>query len=291
METKTQITIEATVHQPVEQVWKLWNSADHVLNWNSASTDWHSTRADYDVRNGGKFSCTMAARDGSMSFDFGGTYNHVDENSLLEITLGDGRIMRVEFISEGESTRIVETFEAENSNPVDFQRAGWQAILNNFKAYAESRFDLPRIKFNIFIQAPAEKVYKTMIHPDHYTTWTEPFNPGSYFEGTWGKGSEILFLGPDQHGKIGGMVATIAENIPAKFISIKHLGLYLDGAKIISGEQVKSWAGAHENYFFIPKENGTLLYVELDTNEDFRAMFEGVWPKALQVLKDICESI
>ena len=134
---KTPITIQSTVKAPVEKVWKYWVQPEHITKWNSASDDWHSPFAENDVRVGGKFLARMEAKDGSMGFDFGGVYDEVVENKKIAYTLGDGRKVRVDFKSMGNETEVVETFEAEETNPVEMQRGGWQAILDNFKKYTE----------------------------------------------------------------------------------------------------------------------------------------------------------
>lgn len=289
METKTQITVKTTVNVSAQKAWDVWSMPHHIMNWSFASPDWHTPAATNDLRVGGKFSSTMAAKDGSMSFDFAGVYTKVDLHKRIEYTLGDGRTVQIEFAEKEGKTTITETFETESQNPVEMQRDGWQAIMDNFKKYAEFLTQVSKLKFEAEIKAPVEKVYKTMIDKEHYKTWTAPFNPGSTFEGSWTKGSKILFVGPDQHGKIGGMVARIAENIPNQFISIEHYGLVNDGKEITSGPEVAAWAGAHEDYHFKAHNGGTLLNIELDSNEEYKAMFEDMWPKALKVLKEICE--
>lgn len=133
----TTITIETTVNAPVEKVWKLWTSPEHITRWNSASPDWHTPKAENDLRTGGKFTSRMEARDGSMGFDFWGIHDEVKPNEVIASTMGDGRKMKVVFTMEGDRTKIVESFEAESTNPEDLQRAGWQAILDNFKKYTE----------------------------------------------------------------------------------------------------------------------------------------------------------
>ncbi|MFB9842528.1 SRPBCC family protein [Mucilaginibacter ginsenosidivorans] len=135
---KTLVTIEAVVNAPVEKVWELWNNPKHVTQWNHASDDWHSPSAENDLRVGGTFLYRMEAKDGSFGFDFGGTYDDVTPNKRLAYTIGDGRKVEVLFDGHGNSTKITSTFEAENQNPVEMQRGGWQAILDNFKKYAES---------------------------------------------------------------------------------------------------------------------------------------------------------
>lgn len=135
--SKKAITIQATVNAPIEKVWKYWNEPDHITQWAFASPDWHAPKAENDLRVDGKFSTTMAAKDGSFSFDFGGVYTKVEKHKTIEYTIADGRKVKINFTTEGNQTKIVETFEAENENPEDMQRDGWQAILNNFKKYTE----------------------------------------------------------------------------------------------------------------------------------------------------------
>ena len=140
METtsKTAITVEATVKASVEKVWKSWSEPQHITKWCSASDDWHAPFAENDLRKDGEFKTTMAAKDGSFSFDFGGVYTNVQPNKLIEYTIGDGRRVKVVFTSNGNETKVTETFDAENENPIEMQRGGWQAILDNFKKYTEA---------------------------------------------------------------------------------------------------------------------------------------------------------
>lgn len=140
METKSKaaITIEATIKAPVEKVWKLWNNPEDIKKWSHASDDWHTTHSENDLRKGGKFSSRMEAKDGSFGFDFGGVYDDVKTNENIAYTLGDGRKVQITFSGKGNETKVVETFDPESENPVDMQRDGWQAILNNFKKYVET---------------------------------------------------------------------------------------------------------------------------------------------------------
>jgi uncharacterized protein YndB with AHSA1/START domain len=134
----TRITVENTVNAPVEKVWNCWTAPEHITKWNFASDDWHSPKAENDLRAGGKFSARMEAKDGSMGFDFGGVYDEVKPNELIEYTLGDDRKVVVRFTANGNETKVVETFDAEQTNSVELQKGGWQAILDNFKKYVES---------------------------------------------------------------------------------------------------------------------------------------------------------
>jgi uncharacterized protein YndB with AHSA1/START domain len=136
--TKTSITVEATVKASVDKVWKFWSAPAHITKWCAASDDWHTPHAENDLRTGGKFSSRMEAKDGSFGFDFGGVYDQVKTNELIEYTLGDGRKVSIKFTGNGNETKVVETFEAESENPVEMQRGGWQAILDNFKKYTEA---------------------------------------------------------------------------------------------------------------------------------------------------------
>lgn len=135
---KTFITVTATVNAPVEKVWNTWSTPEHIMKWSNASPDWHTPKAENDLRTGGQFSSRMEAKDGSFGFDFGGVYDEVIEHQLIAYTIGDGRTVKITFTSNGNQTTITETFEAESTNPADMQKGGWQAILDNFKAYTEA---------------------------------------------------------------------------------------------------------------------------------------------------------
>jgi uncharacterized protein YndB with AHSA1/START domain len=137
-EKKEVITIESTIHAPVIKVWDFWTKPEHITKWNNASDDWHTPWAENDLRVGGKFSSRMEAKDGSMGFDFGGVYDAVNEHQFIEYTIGDGRKVKVNFTPLANMTRVVESFEAENTHSLEMQRGGWQAILDNFKKYTEN---------------------------------------------------------------------------------------------------------------------------------------------------------
>jgi uncharacterized protein YndB with AHSA1/START domain len=141
METlsKTKITVETIVNAPVDKVWKLWTGPEHITQWNSASDDWHTPHAENDLRPGGKFLSRMEAKDGSFGFDFGGVYDEVRSNELIAYTIGDGRKVKTSFSSSGNITRVVVVFEAETTNSIEMQKNGWQAIMNSFKKYAETK--------------------------------------------------------------------------------------------------------------------------------------------------------
>ncbi|HKG05841.1 MAG TPA: SRPBCC family protein [Pedobacter sp.] len=136
---KTKITVDTTVNSPAAGLWELWGNPEHITQWSNASEDWHTPYAENDLRTGGKFKSTMAAKDGSFSFDFEGVYTNVEEHRLIEYEMGDGRNVKVSFVPEGEATKVIETFDAEDTHSIEMQRGGWQAILDNFKKYAESK--------------------------------------------------------------------------------------------------------------------------------------------------------
>lgn len=133
------ITIEALVQAPLAKAWELYSSPEAIMQWNQASDDWHTTKASLDLRPGGTFNHRMEARDGSAGFDFSGTYTEVVPQSRVAYTMGDGRTAEVTFAEEAGGTRIVVRFDPESENTPEFQRAGWQAILDSFKRYAESQ--------------------------------------------------------------------------------------------------------------------------------------------------------
>jgi uncharacterized protein YndB with AHSA1/START domain len=135
---KTVITISADVNAPVNKVWEYWTTPEHIMQWNSASPDWHCPASSNDLRVGGKFSATMAAKDGSFSFDFAGVYTEVEENKKISYVMGDGRKVDVWFEEKDGKTKIVSSFEAENTHSLEMQRGGWQAILDNFKKHTEN---------------------------------------------------------------------------------------------------------------------------------------------------------
>lgn len=134
---KTKITIEAIVNAPIEKVWKFWNEPNHITKWNSAHPSWHCPTAENDLRTGGKISSRMEAVDGSTGFDFWGIYTEIINHELIAYTLGDDRKVEIQFSTKGNTTKIIETFEAESENPIEMQQGGWQAILDNFKKYTE----------------------------------------------------------------------------------------------------------------------------------------------------------
>jgi uncharacterized protein YndB with AHSA1/START domain len=140
MDEKKTITVQTVINAPVEQVWKLYTEPEHVMKWNNASNDWHTPRAESNLKVGGKFLYRMEAKDGSSGFDFDGTFEQVIANELIVYSISDGRKVEVTLTKDDNArTKMATTFEAENSNPIEMQRDGWQAILNNFKIYVETR--------------------------------------------------------------------------------------------------------------------------------------------------------
>jgi uncharacterized protein YndB with AHSA1/START domain len=135
---KAIITVEATVNAPVEKVWKIWNAPEHITQWAAASDDWHTTKSENDLREGGAFSSRMEAKDGSFGFDFGGIYDEIKTNETIAYTLGDGRKVKITFASDGNTTKVTEVFEAESTHSIEMQKGGWQAIMDNFKKHTES---------------------------------------------------------------------------------------------------------------------------------------------------------
>lgn len=132
------VTVETTVAAPVDAVWRAYTTPADIVQWNAASDDWHTTAASVDLREGGAFSSRMEAKDGSEGFDFAGTYTRIVPGRLIEYAFGD-RTARVEFDPVGDAVRVRVTFDAETTHPVEQQRAGWQAILDNFARHVMAR--------------------------------------------------------------------------------------------------------------------------------------------------------
>ncbi len=283
------ITIEATIKAPVEKVWDLWTNPVHLLHWNNASDDWLTSYAESDLRVDGRFMSRMESRDGSSGFDFSGRFTAVMPYRRITYLMDDDRAVEITFSSQGDQTRVTETFDAEHENPYELQKEGWQSILNNFKKYAETKGSGELLHFEKSIDADIDRVYQCMLDSSAFKDWTSIFNADSHFEGSWSKGSKIIFLGTDKDGNKGGMVGRIRENIPGKFVSIEYTGIITNGEEKYTGSEVDQWAGGLENYSFSRNEGKTLVRVDVDVNPEFVQYFEETWPGALDRLKEICE--
>lgn len=132
------ITVKTAINASIDKVWNFWTLPEHITKWSFASPDWHTPYAENDLREGGKFKSTMAAKDGSMSFDFEGEYTLVKQNESIESIMADGRKVEISFNETPNGVEIIESFDPETQNPEEMQRGGWQAILDNFKNYAEN---------------------------------------------------------------------------------------------------------------------------------------------------------
>ncbi|MCX6230732.1 MAG: SRPBCC family protein [Bacteroidetes bacterium] len=133
------ITVKTKVLAPIEKAWQCWTTPEDIVKWNFASDEWHCPKAENDFRQHGKFVYRMEAKDGSFGFDFWGIYDNIENQKLIEITMGDNRKLSISFIADGDSTLVIENFEAEAINTEELQRTGWQAILDNFKKHVESK--------------------------------------------------------------------------------------------------------------------------------------------------------
>ena len=152
---------------------------------------------------------------------------------------------------------------------------------------------MEKLQFTVSINAAVTKVYDFMLGISSISTyeqWTSLFNPTSTYEGSWDKGNKILFIGVDEKGEKGGMVSRIVENIPNRFVSIQHYGLFKADKEITEGPEVEKWANGFENYTFEENNGTTTITVDLDTTEDFLDYMNESYPKALDKLKELCES-
>lgn len=286
---KLVITVSATIKAPLQMVWDLFTEPLHIIHWNQASDDWQTSYAENDLRPGGAFLSRMEARDGSEGFDFTGKYSEIIPGKSIASTLDDGRNVHTSFSEKAGVTLVTESFEAEDQNSAELQRAGWQAILDSFKRYVEGYGPVEMFHFEITINNSPENVFRIMLENDTYSKWTSAFNPTSRFYGSWKKGERITFIGTDADGKTGGMVCRIRENIPGRFVSIESLREIIDGKEVIGDEKATPWHGALENYTLKPVGNKTLLCVDTDVPADFRSFITDAWPKALEQLKELCE--
>ena len=132
------IIVETTVPAPIADVWRAWTTPGDIVQWNAASADWHTTTASVDLRAGGAFSSRMEAKDGSMGFDFAGTYTKIVDYALIDYSFGD-RTARVEFVPGGDGVAVRVTFDAEETHSIEMQRGGWEAILKNFARHVEAK--------------------------------------------------------------------------------------------------------------------------------------------------------
>lgn len=137
------ITVETTIKSTIEKVWQLWTQPEHIINWYFASDDWCAPKAENDLYPGGKFKITMAAKDGSVSFDFSGVYTEVKNLEHIAYLLDDNREVVITFVNTPATVTITQSFEAEETHPHPIQQAGWQSILDNFKKYAEGNKNTP----------------------------------------------------------------------------------------------------------------------------------------------------
>ncbi len=133
------ITVKTSILADIEKVWDSWTKPEHIMHWNFATDEWYCPKAENNLKPNEKFSWRMEAKDGSMGFDFEGTYDKIVEKELISYKMSDGRKVDIEFTQSGNEIQVSETFDAEGTNSDEQQRSGWQAILGNFKKYVESK--------------------------------------------------------------------------------------------------------------------------------------------------------
>ena len=136
--TSTTIIVDVNVAAPMQAVWLAYTTPADIMFWNTASPDWHTTAASVDLRSGGAFSSRMEAKDGSMGFDFAGTYTQIETHKLIQYTFGD-RSAQVDFLKDNGGIVVRVAFDAEEDHTIDQQREGWQAILDSFKRHVEAQ--------------------------------------------------------------------------------------------------------------------------------------------------------
>lgn len=133
------ITVETTINSDLNTVWEAWNNPEDIKKWNAAQDDWHTTQSTVDLREGGTFSSRMEAKDGSVGFDFEGTYTRIEPKKVIAYEMSDGREVTVRFAEQPDGVLVEEIFDAETENPPEMQRQGWQSILDNFRRHVEAQ--------------------------------------------------------------------------------------------------------------------------------------------------------
>jgi uncharacterized protein YndB with AHSA1/START domain len=131
------ISVSTTVDVPRSETWHYYTEAEHVINWNFASEDWHCPAARNDLREGGTFAITMASKDGNMEVELEGTYEEIKPEQHIAYTLENGNKVTVDFKDQDDGTRVDIRFEPDPDEDHDSQRDQWEGILGNFRQYAE----------------------------------------------------------------------------------------------------------------------------------------------------------
>ncbi len=149
---------------------------------------------------------------------------------------------------------------------------------------------MEKLRYSVTVNAPVQDVWRSMLDDASYREWTKVFNSGSRYEGGWDQGGEIRFLGAGEDGSLGGMIATVEENRPHEFLSLRYTGQIVDGVDDTTSDAAKTFIGSHETYAFKEADGVTTVDVELDSEEEFVAEFNAAWPLALARLKDLAES-
>ncbi|MCH7409433.1 SRPBCC domain-containing protein [Belliella sp. DSM 111904] len=289
---KNPIEVRTAIKSNLEQVWNAWIDPKHIVNWNFASDTWHCPAAQLELKKGGRFTYTMAAKDGSMAFDFSGVFEQVQEMKILTFKLDDGRAVEVEFQQDGEEVLLIERFEPEQLNDVDLQKSGWQAIVDNFRIYVQGLSEDEKVEISIETQidAPKSTVFEVMLADKTYREWVSAFHPGSYFIGSWDKvGGELLFVGPNEQGEDSGMIAEVLEYAYGEKVTLIYTGLFSKGKRIFEGKAVDTWKGGKESYALIEMNGITHLTVKSEIPSAYAASFEQSWEQALDILKRLCE--
>jgi uncharacterized protein YndB with AHSA1/START domain len=280
---KTTIKVSANIDAPIAKVWELWTTPKHIMQWNNASDDWWTSRAENDLRTGGEFVSTMEAKDGSFKFDFAGVYREVIPHEKIHYAMADGREVKVYFRSADGQTQVTEVFDPENIHSLEMQEAGWQAILNNFKKYVEYTNKFQPIYFSEQINASKVKVWNTMMDEATYHEWVSSAWPNSFYEGIWKEGESLLFINKENSGT----KAKLLFHRPYEISLAEHIAVISKG---IEKEQDDSgWIGSKELYLFSEKNGVTTLEVIMYATPSWHEMFKHDWPIALKKLKEICE--
>jgi uncharacterized protein YndB with AHSA1/START domain len=282
------INISQNIKASPNQVFESYLNSKDNQRWQNAGGGWSTGFVNIDAQNGGKFEAEFKAADGINDFVFGGTFDQIIPNKKINYTIEGGRKAEVLFeeISPNE-TKVSINFEAETQNSIDLQRQGWNQILVNFKTFVERKVNPKNaiLLKNIEIKSSKEKVWKVLLDQQNYQKWTASFCEGSYYEGEMKLNNKIWFLAPDKSG----LSSLVKVLIPGFQVSFEHIGAVKNGIEDFDSPGFVGWKGARETYTLNEKDDFTNLEIYQDLTKTELEMFDQMWNKALQTIKELSE--
>jgi uncharacterized protein YndB with AHSA1/START domain len=283
------ISISQNIKASPSQVFESYLNPKDNQRWQNAGGGWSTGFVNIDAQNGGRFEAEFKAADGVNDFVFGGTFDQIIPNQKINYTMDDGRKSEVLFeeISPNQ-TKVSINFEAENQNSAELQQQGWNQILVNFKTFVERKVNPKNaiLVKNIEIKTSKEKVWETLLDQQSYQKWTAIFCEGSYYEGEMKLNNKIWFLSPGKSG----LSSLVKVLIPGFQVSFEHLGAVKNGVEDFESPEFLGWKGARETYTLTEKNGITNLEIYQDLTKTELEMFDKMWDKSLQKIKELSEN-